>query len=200
MYASLTVAQASGELSKEEVLLLLGSCPERVSDVAAGLDEALLRYRHGPAFPTLKEVIGHLAAAGSAVDALLRHAHLDHAEEADVQGAIDPLQPVDPATLTDQVLQDYVRVRRRTIDLLRGWGAAEWNRTLRDPALGEITLLDACRKVVGHEIGHLTQLRNLIALVPEPMDLGPLAAGGNGKDAGRLSADQLGPELGEPPS
>ena len=38
--------------------------------------------------------------------------------------------------------------------------------------LGELTLLDACRKVAAHEVGHLTQLRNLIALVPEPTDLG----------------------------
>jgi hypothetical protein len=187
------VAEPSGELSRDEVLLLLGACPERVSDIVAGLDEARLRYRHGPAFPTLKEVIGHLATAGAAVDAVLRRAHLDRLQEADVRAAIDPLEPVDPGLPAEQVLQDYVRVRRRTIDLLRGWGDAEWQRTLRDRSLGEITLLDTCRKIAGHEIGHLTQLRNLIALVPEPMDLGrvtssPIAPDAEDEAGGSLSS------------
>jgi hypothetical protein len=162
-----------GELSREDVLLLLAACPERVTDIAAGLDEARLRYRHGPAFPTLKEVIAHLSTAGVAVDALLRRAHLDRIEETDVQGAIDPpVEAFDASTVTDELLGDYVRVRRRTIDLLRGWGEAEWSRRLRDPKLGELTLLQVGRKVAAHEVGHLTQLRNLISLVPEPMDLG----------------------------
>ena len=162
-----------GELSQEDVLVLLAGCPERVADIAAGLDEARLRYRHGPAFPTLKEVITHLAWAGIAVDALLRRAHLDHVEEADVGAAIDPQsEAATAAPPIEELLGDYVRVRRRTIDLLRGWSEAEWSRSLRDPKLGELTLLDACRKVAAHEVGHLTQLRNLIALVPEPTDLG----------------------------
>jgi hypothetical protein len=161
------------ELSGEDVLLLLAACPERVTDVAAGLDEARLRYRHGPAFPTLKEVIAHLSTAGVAVDALLRRAHLDHAEEADVLGAIDPPdEPSGSEPAPEELLADYVRVRRRTIDLLRGWSAADWSRTLRDPKLGNLTLLEVGRKVAAHEVGHLTQLRNLIALVPEATDLG----------------------------
>jgi hypothetical protein len=162
----------SGELSRDDVLVLLGSCPERVSDIVAGLDEARLRYRHGPAFPTLKEVIWHLATAGSAVDAVLRHAHLDHVDEADVQAAIDPAERGDSAVPADDLLHDFQRVRRRTMDLLRGFSDGDWKRALHDPRLGEVTLLDICRRIVGHEMGHLTQLRNLIALVPEPTDLG----------------------------
>jgi hypothetical protein len=172
MYASLAMPPPSGELSRDDVLVLLGSAPERVSDIVAGLDEARLRYRHGPAFPTLKEVIGHLATAASAIDSLLRHAHLDHAEETDVRAAIDPPDAAESALPTDEALHDYQRIRRRTMDLLRGFSDADWKRGLRDQRLGEVTLLDTCRRVVGHEMGHLTQLRNLIALVPEPTDLG----------------------------
>jgi hypothetical protein len=178
------VPQSSGDLSREDVLVLLGSCPERVSDIVAGLDEARLRYRHGPAFPTLKEVIGHLAAAASAVDGLLRRAHLNRVDEADVAGAIDPSGPADPSLPAEEVLHDYQRVRRRTIDLLRGFGEADWKRSLRDPRLGELTLLDTCRRVAGHEIGHLTQLRNLIALVPEPTDLGQIVPSPFGGESG----------------
>jgi hypothetical protein len=163
---------ASAELSRDDVLVLLGSCPERVSDIVAGLDEARLRYRHGPAFPTLKEVIGHLATAASAVDGVLRHAHLDRVEEANLQAAIDPTEQHESAVPADDLLHDFQRVRRRTIDLLRGFSDSDWKRGLRDPRLGEVTLLETCRRIVGHEMGHLTQLRNLIALVPEPTDLG----------------------------
>ena len=57
---------------------------------------------------------------------------------------------------------------------------AEWARSLRDPRLGELTLLEVGRTVAGHEVGHLTQLRNLIALVPEPTDLGEVRVAGAG--------------------
>jgi hypothetical protein len=166
------MTEPEGQLSREEVVLLLAACPERVTDIAAGLDEARLRYRHGPAFPTLKEVIAHLATAGVAIDALLRRAHLDHVGEADVRAAIDPAPEPGDAGQAEELLADYVRVRRRTIDLLRGWADTEWKQTLHDPKLGELSLLDVARQVASHELGHLTQLRNLIALVPEPTDLG----------------------------
>src|SRR5256886_7234372 len=62
------------ELSPADAVLLMGSAPERISDLVFGLDEAKLRYRHGPAFPTLGGLIGHLLESGSKVDALLRRA------------------------------------------------------------------------------------------------------------------------------
>jgi hypothetical protein len=38
-----------------------------------------------------------------------------------------------------------------------------------------------CRVVAKHEMGHIAQLRNLSALLPEPQDLGPVpSAGANG--------------------
>jgi len=36
-----------------------------------------------------------------------------------------------------------------------------------DPQQGELTLLDVCAQVAQHELAHLSQLRNLIALLPE---------------------------------
>ena len=47
-------------MSPADVVLLMGSVPERISDLVYGLDETRLRYRHGPAFPTLGGLIGHL--------------------------------------------------------------------------------------------------------------------------------------------
>jgi hypothetical protein len=41
--------------------------------------------------------------------------------------------------------------------------------------MGELSLLDMVRLITRHELGHLGQVRNLIAVLPEPKDLGPVA-------------------------
>ena len=81
-----------------------------------------------------------------------------------------------PAFVRDnlEALEDLARVRRRTVDLLHGWGKAEWDRTIADPRGGGTTLLEVCQLVARHEMGHIAQIRNLSALLPEPQDLGPV--------------------------
>ena len=154
------------EMSTSDVVLLLGSVPERTSDLVYWLDEARLRYRHGPAFPTLGGLI----------------AHLDGQTTADVRAAIDPGQDEELPRPLQEALEDFARVRRRTVDLLHGWGKAEWDRTISDPRGGVMTLLEVCRLVARHEMGHIGQIRNLSALLPEPQDLGPVhTADANGK-------------------
>ncbi len=178
MYAS--AVEPDRTLSREDVLMLMGSLPERVGDLVATLDEELILYRHGPAFPTLKELVAHLAAAATALDGLLREAGLEGRLEADVGATIDPssdpsLEP-DPRPSGEDLMRAYARVRRRTMDLVRGWEGEKWELRLQDPRREETSLLDLCRLATAHELGHLTQLRNLIALLPEPQDLGPVAA------------------------
>lgn len=169
------------EMSTADVVLLLGSVPERTSDLVYWLDEARLRYRHGPAFPTLGGLIAHLVEAAPKVDALLRHAHLDGRTTADVRAAIDPGHEQELSVPLQEALEDFARVRRRTVDLLHGWGKAEWERPISDPRGADLTLLEVCRLVVRHEMGHLAQIRNLSALVPEPRDLGPIRPSSNGQ-------------------
>jgi DinB family protein len=170
------------EMSSQDVVLLLSSVPERTSDLVYWLDEARLRYRHGPAFPTLGSLIAHLVDSAQKVDALLRHAHLDGKSTADVRAAIDPPHDQELTLPLQEALEDLARVRRRTVDLLHGWGKAEWDRSVNDPRGGEQTLLDVCRLVARHEMAHIAQLRNLSALLPEPQDLGPVRpVGANGK-------------------
>ncbi|MEA2643168.1 MAG: DinB superfamily [Chloroflexota bacterium] len=167
------------DMTPADAVLLMSSVPERISDLVFGLDENRLRYRHGPAFPTLGGLIFHLLDSGSKVDALLRHAHLDGLATADVRATIDPPPPsIDPvAELSEgalhEAIEDFARVRRRTVDLLHGWGKSEWERSIADPKGGSFTLLDICRMVTRHEMGHVSQIRNLTVLLPEPQDLGP---------------------------
>jgi DinB superfamily len=162
------------EMSSADTVLLLSSVPERTSDLVYWLDEARLRYRHGPAFPTLGSLIAHLVDSAVKVDALLRHAHLDGRTTVDVRAAIDPPHDQELDRPLQEALEDLARVRRRTVDLLHGWGKAEWDRKVNDPRAGEQSLLDVCRMVARHEMGHVAQIRNLNALLPEPQDLGPV--------------------------
>jgi DinB superfamily len=168
------------EMSTADVVLVLSSVPERTSDLVYWLDEPRLRYRHGPAFPTLGSLIAHLVDSAPRVDALLRRTHLDGQTTADVRGAIDPGHDQDLNRPLHEALEDFARVRRRTVDLLHGWGKAEWDRTISDPKGGDLTLLEVCRLVARHEMGHVAQIRNLSALVPEPRDLGPFRPSING--------------------
>lgn len=171
------------ELSTADVVLLLSSVPERTSDLVHWLDDAQLRYRHGPAFPTLGGLIAHLVDSAPRVDAVLRRAHLDGHTTADVRAAIDPgTEEGDPGLTRPlhEALEDFARVRRRTVDLLHGWGKSEWERPINDPRGGETTLLEVCRLVARHEMGHIAQIRNLSALLPEPQDLGPERPSVNG--------------------
>ena len=148
--------------------MLLATVPERVTDLVAGLDEPRLRYRHAPAFPTLLEVVGHLCEAGAAVDGLLRQAYLDRHRELRVRASIDPRLEPDLSPPLPELLERFARVRRRTVDLLRGLSEADWRQAVFDPEQGELTLLDVCSQVTQHELGHVSQLRNLISLLPEP--------------------------------
>jgi uncharacterized damage-inducible protein DinB len=161
------------ELTPADAVLLMSSAPERISDLVYGLDEARLRYRHGPAFPTLGGLLSHLLDSGSKVDTLLRRAHLEGLATADIRAAIDPVHDLDLDRPLQEAIEDFARVRRRTVDLLHGWGRNEWSRVVSDTHGGEMTLLDICRLVTRHEMGHVAQIRNLTVLLPEPEDLGP---------------------------
>ena len=162
------------EMSAADAVLLMSSVPERIGDLVYGLDETRLRYRHGPAFPTLGGLISHLLESGTKVDALLRHAHLDGLATADVRAAVDPGHDQELDRPLQEAIEDFARVRRRTVDLLHGWGKNEWERMIIDRRGGDLTLLDICRLVTRHEMGHISQIRNLTVLLPTPEDLGPL--------------------------
>ena len=162
---------------QDGLVVLLSTVPERAVDLAAGVDGERLQYRHGPAFPTLQELIDHLAEAGTRVDALFRHAYLDHQRELNVREAVDPPFQASSGRPAGEALEGFARDRRRTIDMLRGLTEADWNRPLQDPREGEVTLLGIARLVATHELAHLAQLRNLIAVLPESQDLGPVGGG-----------------------
>ena len=156
---------APAEVGRDDILMLLQSVPERIGDLIAGLDAGGLRYRHGPAFPTAGEVAAHTAQAGSELDHFVTAVALG-------TGAPPPLSTMleagTPATESIAgVLADWHRVRRRSIDLLRGLDGERWEAQLEDPQRGRLSFEEALRLVLRHELGHVAQLRNMTALVPE---------------------------------
>jgi hypothetical protein len=155
-------------LRSDDIVALLSYVPERINDLVAILDDPRLDYRHAPAFPTLREVVVHVCHAGAEVDGLLRRAYLDHQRELAVRATIDPAVESVIATPMVEHLQRFARVRRRTVDLLRGLSESDWEQEVTDPQQGDLQLLEVCTQVAQHELGHLSQLRNLIALLPEP--------------------------------
>jgi len=70
-------------------------------------------------------------------------------------------------------MESLMRDRRRTVDLLRGLTEEQWAEPVQDAVRGQLSLLEVCDAIGRHEAGHVTQLRNLIAVLPEPRDLGP---------------------------
>lgn len=165
---------AAAPTRPEDYVVLLAQVPERVADIVSGLDEARFRHRHAPAFPTLEELVVHIAHSGTRVDGLFRQVCIDGNREVDLRGALDPPESAAPEESRADLLERFTRDRRRTADLLRGLDHAGWGSTVEDRRLGTLTMLEVCEEVGRHEAAHLTQLRNLLALVPEPTDLGPI--------------------------
>ena len=162
-------AEPSGpppEVGPDDLLMLLLSVPERVMDLTGGLDEGRLRYRHGPAFPTAAEVIAHSAVSGLQVDAFVTAVSLETGEPPPLRAILEAATPADVPPLPE-LLADWQRVRRRGVDLLRGLAPERWEAPLVDPDRGALTVIEACSLLLRHELGHVAQLRNLIALVPE---------------------------------
>jgi hypothetical protein len=159
-----------GERSRtgsEDLIAVLGAVPERASELVLGLDDPRLDYRHAPAFQTLRELVGHLCEAGVAADGLLRQVIVDGRDEVPVRSTFDPAADPDLSPPLAEQLEGFGRVRRRSLDLLRGLTGGAWEREVTDPAQGRLTVQEVCEQVVRHELGHLSQVRNLLTLLPD---------------------------------
>jgi len=153
--------------SSEDLLVVMSTVADRVGDLIAGLDEPRLGYRHAPALPTVTEAVTSLCQAGIAVDGLLRHAYLDPEQrEIALNETLRSTPDADVSPPAAELLDAFSRVRRRTIDLLRGMSPDDWRRTFVDSRDGELMLFQVCERITRQEIGRLGMLRNLVALVP----------------------------------
>lgn len=151
---------------RNDLCAVLATVPERASDIATELDSSGLSYRHGPGFPTVGEIVSHLCESGSAVDAVLRPVAVEGAREIRLRGALEAEKDAELLPALSTQLDDFARVRRRTVDVLHAMPTEFWDRQVFDPASGHLTVREAVSSVVRHELGHLSQLQTLVALLP----------------------------------
>jgi uncharacterized damage-inducible protein DinB len=151
---------------RNDLCAVLATVPERVSDIATELDESGLAYRHGPGFPTVGEIVSHLCESGSAIDAVLRPVAIEGARELRLQSALETERDAELLPSLETQIDDFARVRRRTVDVLHAMPTEFWDREVFDPATGLLTVREAASLVVQHELGHLSQLQSLVALLP----------------------------------
>jgi hypothetical protein len=151
--------------NNQDLVVLLAAVPERVSDLVSMLDGPRFDYRHGPAFPTIGEVVSHLCRGGESVGALLRGVCVEGATEVRLRAALDPvaLEPVPPHA---RALEEFRTGRQATVDVLTALSPDVWDTKLADPDQGELSLAEVCDAIALHEVGHLSQMRNLLALLP----------------------------------
>ncbi len=158
-------------MRREQAIHFLGALPNRVTEVITGLSSDQLGYRHGPAFSTMTEVIAHLRSEADSTDAAIRRICSEDAPEIDWEiPVVAPTESIEIKVLVD----DIGRFRRRTVDLLRNLDRSYWERTATVNGQGQLTLIELCSRIAVHGLGHVSQLRNLAALVPRS---DPLASG-----------------------
>lgn len=151
---------------RNDLCAVLATVPERASDIATELDGSGLAYRHGPSFPTVGEIVSHLCESGSAIDTVLRPVAIEGAREVRLRAALETERDAELLPALETQLEDFARVRRRTVDVLHAMPTEFWDREVFDPATGRLTMREAVGSVVRHELGHLSQLQSLVALLP----------------------------------
>lgn len=151
---------------RNDLCAVLATVPERASDIATELDGPGLAYRHGPGFPTVGEVVSHLCESGTAIDAVLRPVAIEGARELRLREALESERDRDLLPPLETQLDDFARVRRRTVDVLHAMPTEFWDRDVFDPSMGRLTVREAVTSVVRHELGHLSQLQSLVTLLP----------------------------------
>lgn len=155
---------------------MVASIPERLASYLIGLHQDQLAYRHGPAFPTIAELVMHFTESGEAFDRLLTEALAEDPKQLSVpvtdSGSILNAavaigsRAVDPDAIVEG-LNRYAASRRELAELIRQADEATWQRPVHDAFLGEVTPQQLVGRLAQHEMGHISQLRNLIACLPE---------------------------------
>ena len=149
-------------IQHEHLVEELAAMPDRVAGLIAGLSEEELRRRPAGGEWSVKEVCGHLVE-----DARTWHERITL-----ITTQADPyLERLDPdASVRDGGYQDapidatmdeFRRIRRQTIEILRGLSVEGWHRTGRHWSEGPVTIAQVCEIALDHAESHLTQLQAL---------------------------------------
>ena len=146
----------------EDLVRKLGTMPDRVAELVAGLDEEALRRRPAEGEWSMTEVCGHLVEDArtwqerfmlmttQADPYLKRYDPEAGVRERGYQGAA-----------IEKTMDEFRRVRRETVEMLSKLTPEGWQRTGRHFSRGRMTIAEACGLTLGHAESHLEQLREL---------------------------------------
>jgi uncharacterized damage-inducible protein DinB len=147
-------------IEREGLIEALAAMPDRVGELIDGLSEKELRRRPAEGEWSMKEVCGHLV-----VDArtwqeritLMMTENDPYLKRYDsVGGVTEGGYQEGPI---EETMSELRRIRRQTVETLRGLSAEGWERRGRHWSEGEMTIARACEIGLEHGEEHLEQLR-----------------------------------------
>lgn len=159
--------EKEGRVQREEVFGILGSTPDQVRQLVAGLSEQQLRFRPSPEEWSIKEVMAHLRDTTDLAQYRLRRILT---EDNPLLPAFEPDKTArernymeNPA---DQILPAFQERRRQLLEALRGLREADWQRTGVREGLGQMTLSEVVERMAEHDLNHLEQMRRVSGQLP----------------------------------
>jgi hypothetical protein len=144
----------------EDVLAALAAQLASTPGLLRGIEESRGGFRYAPGKWSIKEVVGHLSDTERIMSA--RALRIARGDATPLPGfdedAYVPQMEADARTI-DDLVSEWVDVRRATLALFRGLPASAWAR--RGIANGSTVSVRALAYIVaGHERHHLETLRN----------------------------------------
>lgn len=154
-------------MEREEVFRILGSTPDQIRQLVAGLSEQQLRFRPSQEEWSIKEVMAHLRDTAELAQYRLRRILT---EDNPLLPAFEPDKTASERNYlgnpTDPILPAFEERRRQVLETLRGLSEAQWQRTGVREGLGQMTLSEIMERMAEHDLTHLEQMRRVRAQLP----------------------------------
>ena len=146
----------------EDLVERLGTMPDRVAELVAGLDEEALRRRPAEGEWSINEVCGHLvedARTWQERFVLITTQADPYLKRYDPEGGVR--EGGYQEAPIEKTLGEFRRIRRQTVETLSRLSAEGWERTGRHWSEGPVTIAEACSIALEHAESHLDQVREL---------------------------------------
>jgi hypothetical protein len=146
--------------------------PHVIQGLLTGLEGAELRWKPSPERWSIEQVLAHLAEAER--DCYLYRLQRILAERDPEVQAIGPSDPQpSPGRFALATLEEFLALRRESVDLLEGLPVEAMERGAIHSAVGRIKLAHMLNEWAFHDIGHIRQIAELVRAVRYYPHLGP---------------------------
>jgi uncharacterized damage-inducible protein DinB len=147
----------------DDLVVRLAAVPDRVAVLTAGLDDAALRRRPVEGEWSMKEVCGHLVEDARTWQERIA---LMTTQVDPYLARLDPVVSVREGGYQDApigaTMDEFRRIRRQTVETLRGLSEDGWQRRGRHWSEGPMTIEQACSVALEHAESHIEQIERLV--------------------------------------